>query len=37
MNPQRRLLLGVGVLAAIIVAGTTGYKVIEGWSFLDAL
>jgi len=37
MNPQRRLLWGLCALAAIIVAGTSGYMVIEGWAFLDAL
>ena len=37
MNPPRRLLWGICALAAIIVAGTSGYMVIEGWSFLDAL
>lgn len=37
MNPQRRLLWGLCAFAAIIVAGTGGYMVVEGWSFLDAL
>ena len=37
MNPLRRLLWGICALAAIIVVGTGGYIIIEGWSFLDAL
>jgi voltage-gated potassium channel len=37
MNPTRRLLWGISVLVAIIVAGVTGYMVIEGWSFIDAI
>ncbi|MBA7603932.1 hypothetical protein ES703_11050 [subsurface metagenome] len=37
MNPLRRLLWGICALAAIIVVGTGGYIVIEGWPFLDAL
>jgi len=37
MNPLRRVLWGVYVLVAIIVVGTGGYIIIEGWSFLDAL
>jgi voltage-gated potassium channel len=37
MNPARRLLWGVCILATIIVAGIIGYMVIEGWSFIDAL
>ncbi len=37
MNPQKRLLWGLGAFIAIIVVGAGGYMVIEGWSFLDAL
>jgi len=37
MNPLRRLLWGICALAAIIVIGTGGYIIIEGWPFLDAL
>ncbi len=37
MNPLRRVLWGVYALAAIIVVGTGGYIVIEGWPLLDAL
>ena len=37
MSPLRRLLWGIRALAAIIVVGTGGYILIEGWSFLDAL
>jgi voltage-gated potassium channel len=34
---RARFFVGVGVLAALIVAGTAGYMLIEQWSFLDAL
>jgi voltage-gated potassium channel len=37
MNPIRRLLLGICVLVFIVAIGVTGYIVIEGWSFIDAL
>jgi voltage-gated potassium channel len=37
MNPMRRLLWGICVLVAIVAIGVTGYMVIEGWPFLDAL
>jgi Ion channel len=37
MSPKRRLLYIATVLLAVIGAGTVGYMVIEGWSFMDAL
>jgi len=37
MSPLRRLLWGVIALVVIIVTGTIGYLLIEGWSFLDSL
>ena len=37
MNPLRRVLWGICALAAIIIIGTGGYIIIEGWSLLDAL
>ena len=37
MNPQQRLLFGIYAFVAILVVGTAGYVLIEGWSFLDAL
>jgi voltage-gated potassium channel len=37
MNPQPRLLWGIYALIAILVVGITGYMLIEGWSFFDAL
>jgi len=37
MNPQQRLLWGIYAFTGIIVVGTGGYVLIEGWSFLDAL
>jgi voltage-gated potassium channel len=37
MNPIRRLLLGICVLVFIVAIGVTGYIVIEGWTFIDAL
>jgi voltage-gated potassium channel len=33
----RRFLLGGALLTAVVAAGTIGYVLIEGWSFLDAL
>ena len=37
MNLVRHLLIAVIVTLILIFAGTTGYRLIEGWSFLDAL
>ncbi len=37
MSPLRRMLWVLGFMAFVIVAGTTGYMLIEGWSFLDAI
>src|ERR1035437_4113747 len=37
MNVQQRILRGVYILIGIIVAGTVGYMLIEGWPFLDAI
>jgi voltage-gated potassium channel len=34
---QQRLLAGGGFLVVLTVAGTLGYRLIEGWSFLDSL
>jgi voltage-gated potassium channel len=34
---RRRILVAIALLSAVLVAGTLGYAVIEGWSFLDAL
>jgi voltage-gated potassium channel len=34
---RRRLLFALGLLCAVIVAGTLGYIAIEHWSLLDAL
>jgi len=31
------LVRGLGVLLLVVVAGTIGYRLIEGWSFLDSL
>jgi voltage-gated potassium channel len=33
----RRLLLPLAVLVALLVAGTLGYQLVEGWGSLDAL
>jgi voltage-gated potassium channel len=33
----RRLLLPLAVLFGLVVIGTTGYRIVEGWSVLDAL
>ncbi len=37
MSPRRRLIYIAAVLLAVIAAGTVGYMIIEGWSFMDAL
>ena len=37
MNPFKRLIPSAIILLVVIVAGTFGYHLIEGWSFLDAL
>jgi len=37
MSPLRRLIWGITALVVIIVIGTVGYLLIEGWSFLDSL
>jgi voltage-gated potassium channel len=37
MDSLRRLVWSIGALVAIVVIGTIGYEVIEGWGFLDAI
>ncbi len=37
MSARRRLAVGAALLASLIVAGTAGYMIIEGWSLLDAV
>jgi len=37
MNPIRRPLWGICALIFIVAIGVIGYRVIEGWSFLDSL
>ncbi len=34
---MRRLLWGICILVAIVAIGVIGYRVIEGWTFIDAL
>jgi voltage-gated potassium channel len=34
---NRRILWAVGILTGVFVAGTSGYMLIEGWGFFDAL
>jgi voltage-gated potassium channel len=36
-SPLKNLLRGIGLLLIVIVGGTMGYRIIEGWSFLDSL
>jgi len=33
----RKLLIAFGLLAATLLLGTTGYEMLEGWSFFDSL
>ena len=37
MNPFRRLIPSLILLFAVVIVGTIGYRLIESWSFLDAL
>lgn len=37
MDPVRHLKISIFVLLMLVSVGTSGYVVIEGWSFLDAL
>jgi len=37
VEPQKRLRRGLIILGGIIVAGTIGYMLIEGWSFGEAI
>lgn len=37
MNPVRNLYICVAILVGLLLVGTSGYVVIEGWSTLDAL
>src|SRR4030042_2639117 len=36
-SPLQNLLRGIGLLLIVIVGGTMGYRIIEGWSFIDCL
>jgi voltage-gated potassium channel len=37
LNLVRHLLIAIIVILILLFAGTTGYRLIEGWPFLDAL
>lgn len=37
MDPVRNLRLSLSILAAVMVAGTVGYTLLEGWPLFDAL
>lgn len=37
MSPLHRLLLPLGIIAAILLVGTFGYVLIEGWAWFDSL
>jgi len=37
LGPLQDLLRGVSILLLVIIAGTIGYKFIEGWGLLDSL
>ncbi|MFC1900311.1 potassium channel family protein [Chloroflexota bacterium] len=37
MDSVRKVILGIGSLVAIIVIGTIGYSIIEGWNPFDSL
>lgn len=37
MSPRRRLLVGLGLLATVVVVGIVGYMIIEDAGLADAL
>ena len=37
MNSERRVILGISALVAIVIIGVIGYMFIEKWSFFDSL
>jgi len=37
MNPFRRLVPALMILLVLVVTGTIGYQLIEGWSFIDSI
>ena len=37
LTTQRNLRIALGAMCVVVVLGTTGYMLIEGWTFLDAL
>ncbi len=37
MSASKKLLIAAGAIAIIIISGVTGYMLIEGWNFMDAL
>lgn len=37
MNLLRRLIIAIFLTQTLLIAGTVGYRFIEGWSFFDAL
>jgi voltage-gated potassium channel len=37
MSPPRHFLIIVALLVFTITSGTVGFRVIEGWGFMDAL
>jgi voltage-gated potassium channel len=37
MDSLRRLIWSIGALVVIVIIGTIGYEVIEGWSLLDSI
>lgn len=36
-SPLQEVLRGIGILLLILAAGTMGYRIIEGWTFIDSL
>jgi voltage-gated potassium channel len=37
MDPEKKLKIALGALLIVIVIGTFGYSLVEGWDFLDSL
>ena len=36
-RPVHQLLIGISAVGIMLVVGTVGYRVIEGWSYFDGL
>ena len=37
MGLRKRILFSIAIVASVVVAGTVGYRLIEGWGWFDGL